>query len=154
MPDNQPGDLVSQREIERTTLSHWFDVLAEQVAYELPEVEASNRGVAGCQGGGVGFHAALTELASMFGMADYGLDTSAAVYKAGVGLRIPRRQYAGIEPRLLETKFFQPCQRTQILAIGTAVIAFVHPGRGRDAHTKKVLMFFDHRADGSLVFHP
>ena len=35
------------------------------MTYELPEVEARNRGVAGCQGGGVGFHAALTELASM-----------------------------------------------------------------------------------------
>jgi len=70
MPDNQPGDLVSQREIERTTLSHWFDVLAKQVAYELPEVEAPNRGVACGQGGVVGFHAALTELASVFGMAD------------------------------------------------------------------------------------
>jgi hypothetical protein len=52
------------------TLSHRLNVLAEQVPYELPEVEAPYRGVAGCQGGVIGFHAALTELASVFGMAD------------------------------------------------------------------------------------
>ena len=79
------------------------------MADELPEVEAPNRGVACCQGGVIGFHAALTQLASLFGMADLGFDTRAAVYKAGVGLRVTLRQRAGIEPRLLETKFFQPC---------------------------------------------
>ena len=52
------------------TLSHRFDVLTEQMADELPEVEAPNRGVACCQGGVVGSHAALTQLASLFGMAD------------------------------------------------------------------------------------
>lgn len=135
------------------TLSHRFDVLTEQMADELPEVEAPNRGVACCQGGVVGFHAALTQLASLFGMADSGCDTRAAVYKAGVGLRVPLRQRAGIESRLLEAKFLQPFHRAQILAIGSAVIAFVRPGRGQDACAKKPLMFCDHRADGSFVFH-
>ena len=73
------------------TLSQRFDVLAEQVADELSEVEAPNRGVACCQGGVIGFHAALTQLASLFGMADLGFDTRAAVYKAGVGLRVTLR---------------------------------------------------------------
>jgi hypothetical protein len=63
------------------TLSHRFDVLTEQMADELPEVEAPNRGVACGQGGGVGLHAALAELASLFGMADEGFDPSTAVTK-------------------------------------------------------------------------
>src|SRR5215813_5001258 len=99
-----------------------------------------NRGVACGQGGVVGFHAALTELASVFGMADKGFDTRTAIYKAGVGLHVTLRQRAGIEPRLLEAKFLQPFQRAQVLSIGSAVIAFVRPGRGQDACTKKPLM--------------
>ena len=120
----------------------------------MPEVEAPNRSIAYCQSGVVGFHAALTELASVCGMADEGCDTSAAVYKAGVWLRVTLRQRAGIQPRLLEANFLQPFPRAQVLSIGSAVIAFVHPGRCQDACAKKPLMCFDHRADGSFVFHP
>jgi hypothetical protein len=76
------------------TLSHRFDVFAKQVANELPEVEAPNRGVACCQGGSVGFHAALTELASVFGMADERnrFESSyAARFKRSVGLYVAWR---------------------------------------------------------------
>jgi hypothetical protein len=120
----------------------------------LPEVEAPNGAVARGKGRIISSHAALAELTALFGMANQRFDTSAAILKAGVGLRTTLRQRAGIEPGLLKTEFLQPFQRLQVLAIGTAVIAFVHPGRGQDPCAKKVLMCFDHRADGSFVFHP
>ena len=136
-----------------TILLHRFDVLAQQVTDELPEVEAPDGTVARGQGCLVGFHTALAELAALFGMADQRFDTRPAIHKAGISRRSPLGQCAGIESRLLQAEFLQPSQRSQVLAIGIAVIAFVHPRRGQDACTKKVLMCFDHRADGGFVFH-
>jgi hypothetical protein len=56
--------------IDYTTLSHRFDVLAEQMTDELTEVEASNGTVARGKSRIIGLHAALAELAALFGMAD------------------------------------------------------------------------------------
>ena len=78
--------------MDYTTLSHGFDVLAQQVPDELPQVEAAYRAVARCQGRVVCFHATLTELPALFGMANQGFNTRAAICKAGVGLRVTLRQ--------------------------------------------------------------
>ena len=96
--------------MDYTTLSHQFDVLAEQVADELPKVEAPNGPVARSKGRVIRFHAALAELTALFGMANQQFDASAAIHKAGVGLRVTLRLRAGIEPRLLKTEFLQPFQ--------------------------------------------
>ena len=70
-----------------TTLSHGFDVLAEQVTNELTEVEAPDGAVARSQGCLVGFHAALAKLATLFSMADQRLNARSAIDKSSVGLR-------------------------------------------------------------------
>jgi|SoiMethySBSTD1v2_1073268.scaffolds.fasta_scaffold3044348_1 hypothetical protein len=53
---------------------------------ELTEVEAPDGAVARGQGCLVGFHAALAELAALFGMADQRLNARSAIDKSRVGL--------------------------------------------------------------------
>jgi hypothetical protein len=53
---------------------HHFDLLAEQMAYELTQVETSRRTVASRQRRLIVFHSALAQLTAVFGMADQGLD--------------------------------------------------------------------------------
>ena len=74
--------------MDYTTLSHRFDVLAEQVADELSKVEAPNGPVARSEGRVIRFHAALAKLTALFGMANQRFDTCAAIHQATVGLRV------------------------------------------------------------------
>jgi hypothetical protein len=106
------------------TLSHGFDVLAEQVTYELAEVEAPDGTVARSQGGLIGFHAAL---AALFAMTDEGFDARSTFRQTAGGLRVTLRQRVGIKPRLLKVAFLQPFQRSQVLALGATAMPFVHP---------------------------
>jgi hypothetical protein len=55
-------------------LTHRFALLAEQMAYELTQVAASCRPVAGGQRRLIVFHPALAKLAAVFGVAAQGLD--------------------------------------------------------------------------------
>src|SRR5215510_9627260 len=97
--------------IDYTVLFHSFDVLAQQMPEELPQIEAAYRTVARGQGRVVGFHPTLPELPALFGMSDQGFNTSAAICQAGAHLRLPLWQTPDIQPRLLETTLLQPCHR-------------------------------------------
>src|SRR5215831_15025073 len=102
---------ISAHYIDYIPLSYRFDVLAEQMTDELPEVEAPNGTIARGKGRVIRFHAALAALTALFGMANQGFNASATIHQAAVGLRVTRRQRARIEPRLLQTAFLQPFQR-------------------------------------------
>ena len=78
-------------------LGHRFDLLAQPVADKLAEIEASNGRVTRGQSGLIVFHAAVAELAALFGMADQGLDSGAAARKAGESGALALRERGGIE---------------------------------------------------------
>jgi hypothetical protein len=131
-----------------------LDVLAQQMPYELTQVEAPYRAVTRCQGRVVGFHPTLTELPALFGMPNQGFNTSAAICKAGANRRLTLRKTPTIQTRLLETQLLEPFHSAQIVVIGLTVVALIRPERLQEALTKKALMFFDHRAYRGFVFHP
>jgi hypothetical protein len=104
------------------TLAHWFDVLAQQMPYELTQVEAAYRAVARCAGRVVCFHPTLTELTALFGMPNQGFNAGSAIRKAGMSLRFTLRKTPEIQTRLLETQLLKPCHSAQIVVIGLLAI--------------------------------
>jgi hypothetical protein len=101
-----------------TTLSHGFDVLAQQMTDELTQVEAAYRAVARCQGRVVCLHPTLTKLPALFGMPNQGFNAGSAIRKAGASFRLTLRQTPDIQTGLLETQLLQPCHSAQIVVIG------------------------------------
>jgi hypothetical protein len=60
--------------VGRVVSSHSFDILADQMAHQLTQVEASNRAVSRGQCRLILLHPAAAKLAAMFGVADHRLD--------------------------------------------------------------------------------
>jgi hypothetical protein len=65
---------------------------------ELPEVEAPNGPVAHGKSRLVGLHAALAELAALFGMADEGFDARPTVHQTAVGGPVTLGKACQVEP--------------------------------------------------------
>jgi hypothetical protein len=58
----------------------------EQMMYELTQVEAAYRAVAGCEGRVVCFHPTLAELPALFSMTNQGFNAGSAIRKASASL--------------------------------------------------------------------
>src|SRR5690242_11196244 len=90
------------------TLFHRFDVLAQQLPGDLPQVKAADHTVARCQDRVVCLHPTLPELPALFGMPNQGFNASAAICKAGAGLRLTLCQTPISRPGCWRPNSFRP----------------------------------------------